>query len=406
LARFKQFDRYAHKVFKLPDFLEGIEDGRLNPEIDIQRIIKGLIYGFSLRLKAISTIERECREGVLKSLVGAISDDTISYGLDHVDSLFLHDGWTRINKIIKRNGMLRKNAYGGMIVGVVDAIETISSYSRCCDRCLKREVTVRSEPCIQYYHRMVVLSLSGFDHPIPLALEQMKPGEGEVDCAIRLLERVVGDLGGRYLDVVIGDALYCTPAFFDACNKLGLSSGAVLKDNQHALLQEAECLKRSGKPSLSEVNQEKEFHLWDHKSVDWPTADQDVRVIYADRKERIVEQIAGKKVARIEKKRNVFAFSKTLDDKDPRLLYRIGCHRQDIDASLFQDLTQNCFLKHSTLHYRNAYENYLILRIIAFMLIAFFFHRHINSRRILLVDSPTIIVKQIYVSMIESLAPT
>ena len=406
MSRIKQFETYAFKVYKLPSFWGGLEDGRVDPKIDIHQIVKGLIYGSSRRLKAISEIERECKEGVLKERVGPISDDTFGYGLEHVDSMFIHDAWMKIGKIIKRNGVIRNSAHGGLIVAILDGIETMSSYSRSCDRCLQRKITRNGQTQRHYSPRMVVLSLSGFDHPIPLALEQMKPGEGEVDCAIRLLERVVRYLGRRFVDVVIGDALFCTPAFFNSCKKLGLSAGSVLKDNQDALLQESEALKRMSDPIYSKITEKEEILLWDLKAIDWVTADCDIRVIWADRKEYIVKQHGKKRIAHLEEKRNVFAFSKDLDDKDARLLYRIGRHRQDIDSALFQDLTQNCFLKHPALHYGNAYENLLILRIIGFLLIALFFHRHINSRRIHLVSSPSLIVKQIYCSMIESRAPT
>ncbi|MCK4763987.1 MAG: hypothetical protein KAW12_17425, partial [Candidatus Aminicenantes bacterium] len=53
-----------------------------------------------------------------------------------------------------------------------------------------------------YYHRAVVLSLVGYDSPIPIGIEMMKRGEDEVSCALRLLERVVANLGVRFLDWV------------------------------------------------------------------------------------------------------------------------------------------------------------------------------------------------------------
>ncbi len=75
--------------------------------------------------------------------------------------------------------------------------------------------------------------------PIPLGVEWLKPGEGEVECAIWLLSRLVKDLGKRYFDIVVGDALYCRPSFFNACSFLGLHAIAILKENQHELIREA-----------------------------------------------------------------------------------------------------------------------------------------------------------------------
>jgi hypothetical protein len=45
----------------------------------------------------------------------------------------------------------------------------------------------------------------------PVGLEMLRPGEDEVSCGINLLKRLRKDLGVRFLDLVIGDALYCTP---------------------------------------------------------------------------------------------------------------------------------------------------------------------------------------------------
>jgi hypothetical protein len=406
MSRIKQFESYAFKVFKLPDLLESLEDGRSDPDIDIRKVVQGLIYGSALRIKAIAEIERECQEGVLKTRIGPISDDTFGYGLDHVDSIFFHDAWMKIDKIMKRNGMLRENVYEGFVVGVLDGIETLSSYSRSCDRCLERKIEKDGKSLTQYYHRIVVLSLSGFDHPIPLALESMKPKEGEVDCAIRLLERLVGNLGPRFLDVVIGDALFCTPAFFNACKRLGIGAGAVLKDNQHELLQEAQFIKSHSEPVHLQIIKDSEKRMWDLKSVDWATADRDVRVIWTDRKRSVIKEYGKKRTPEVIEKKNVFAFSKDLDQKNAGLLYKIGRNRQHIDSALFQDLTVNCHLKHPALHFPNAYENLLVIRFIAFILMTFFFHRHVNSRRKNLIEAPTLLVKQVYLSMIESDAPS
>ena len=50
-------------------------------------------------------------------------------------------------------------------------------------------------------------------------------------------------------------------------------------------------------------------------------------------------------------------------------------------AALFQDLAQHWFIKHPTIHFPTAYENLLIIRLIAYFLAMFFTCRHINARR-------------------------
>jgi len=442
MSQINSFEKYSAKVFKMGHFLSMLEDNRKDPDIDIKNIFLGYYYGSALRMKATSTIEEETRDGVLKKRVGDISDDTIGYGLDHLDVESIQKGWYMLARRAKRNGMLRDSPFHDFIVGVFDGIETNSSYNRHCPRCLSRLVETNKGKKIQYYHRAVVLTLVGYDFPIPIGLEMMKKGEDEVKCALRLLKRIIENLGVRFLDIAICDALYCTPGFFDECKKLGILPGAVLKDNQENLLESALAQKKVNTPVI-EIEEDKEkLKLWDFGEVFWDTADQDVRVIWADRevwekekvgkkgkkkkkkkksekgetgetgenkcknkkekkmqKEKEKEKEKDKEEGENEnenemsksqsrhlqwhwaKKKNVFAFSKDINHLPPEIVYSIGRHRWDIDANIFMDMVKHWHLKHKTLHFENAYENMLSIRLISYLVFMFFFFRHINSRR-------------------------
>lgn len=377
----REFDKYIRKVFKIEELLEQLKDTRVAPTIDIQNIVFALLYGSSFHIRGIQEVERECKEGVLKKRIGPISDDTFGYGLNHLELESLQKVWEDLVRRMKRNGMIRQGKYGSSIVGILDGIEIVSSYSRCCTRCLVREIETKEGTEIQYYHRMVVLCLTGYDFSIPIGLEFMKPGEGEVECAVRLLKRLAKSLGRGFIDAVIADALYCTPYFFEECSKLRLKVGVVLKANQEELLAEAERLKKESEPALVTDREKKKLKIWDSKEVYWDTARKTVRVIWGEREEWKVEEKGKKREGHWEKKRNVFVFSEDFEQFNCVQLYDMGRHRWDIDASLFEDLTQNWFLKHATLHFCTAYENLQIIRVIAFFLFMFFLHRHINSRR-------------------------
>jgi len=80
-------------------------------------------------MKATSTIEEETRDGVLKKRVGDISDDTIGYGLDHLDVESIQKGWYMLARRAKRNGMLRDSPFHDFIVGVFDGIVTTTDHS-------------------------------------------------------------------------------------------------------------------------------------------------------------------------------------------------------------------------------------------------------------------------------------
>jgi hypothetical protein len=48
---------------------------------------------------------------------------------------------------------------------------------------------------IQYYHRIVAVALVSTPFPIPLGVRFQKNGEGEVACALPLLQDLVDQLG-------------------------------------------------------------------------------------------------------------------------------------------------------------------------------------------------------------------
>src|SRR5437660_12331540 len=89
----------------------------------------------------------------------------------------------------------------------------VRSPARCCDACMEREVQhkvngeMRTE--IQYYHRIVVVAVVSTPFPIPLGLRFQKDGEGEVACALALLQDLDHHLGRRFLDVLWGTLCIC-----------------------------------------------------------------------------------------------------------------------------------------------------------------------------------------------------
>jgi hypothetical protein len=244
LSLINSFEAYANKVFRLDSILGSLSDERIQPIIPLPSIVKAVFLASAFRIKAISSIEFECRLGILKKKIGPMSDDTIGYGLNHLPPDQLRLKMRCLQKVWKRNGMLRNNPFNDWIVGVLDVIEIGSSYERHCPRCLVRHVNRDGVEVEQYYHRASVLILVGYEFSIPVDIELMRPGEDEVSCGLRLLKRVVEQLGVRFLNAVIGDAFYCKPHFFSERKKLKIAAGAVLKENQENLLESAEVLRR------------------------------------------------------------------------------------------------------------------------------------------------------------------
>ena len=131
---------------------------------------------------------------------------------------------------------------------------------------------------IQYYHRIVVVAVVSTPFPIPLGLRFQKNGEGEVACALALLRDLDHQLGRRFLDVLVGDALYMQAPFVKEVESLGLVWAFTLKENQPEFLREAE---RLSQQSHTGVHTEpgREIRYWHLPEVDWPVADRLTQVV-------------------------------------------------------------------------------------------------------------------------------
>jgi hypothetical protein len=89
---------------------------------------------------------------------------------------------------------------------------------------------------------------------------------------------LVGQLGRRFLDLLVGDALYLQAPFVREVERLGLDWAFTLKANQPELLHEAERF-TTGPPAAVQSESDRELRWWQLPQVDWPVADRLVRVI-------------------------------------------------------------------------------------------------------------------------------
>jgi hypothetical protein len=103
-------------------------------------------------------------------------------------------------------------------------------------------------------------------------------------CALALLQDLVRQVGRRFLDVLVGDALYLQAPFVKEVERLGLVWAFTLKENQPELLHEAERLTQESSPGM-EAQPDGEIRYWHLPEVDWPVAERGVRVVKTVRTE-------------------------------------------------------------------------------------------------------------------------
>jgi hypothetical protein len=276
------------------------------------------------------------------------------------------------------------------MVAAVDGIEICSSFARCCEGCMQRKVEhkVRGElrTDIQYYHRIVAVVVVSTPVPIPLGIRFQKDGEAEVPCALALLQDLVGRLGRRFLDLLVGDAIYLQAPFVKEVERLGLDWAFTLKENQPELLREAERF-TAGPPAAVQTEPDRELRLWQVPQIEWPVADRLVRVVKTvrtDRKREVTVRPEGDRLRKSrsqvdEQSTNFYATNFELGSIPPLFIHQLSRSRWRIDAEIFQTITTDCHLKHPAVHQSTALVVLTMIRLLAYTLSLVFYQRQICS---------------------------
>jgi hypothetical protein len=385
-----RFEAYLDKVFDFSRMVGALPEGRQSPRHPWQKVFDAVFLGAAMQIPSLLQIAAECCQGALAKRIGPISDDTIGYALQRQSPEPVFTLGCDVARRLKRNGVLRSDWSRGLVVAAVDGIEICSSFARCCDACMQREVQhkVRGEirTDIQYYHRIVAVVIVSTPFPVPLGIRFQKDGEGEVACALALLQDLVHHLGRRFVDLLVGDALYMQAPFVKEVESLGLDWAFTLKENQPELLREAERF-TSGPPAGVQSDSKRELRWWHLPEVDWPVADRLVRVVKTvriDHKRQVTVSADGddlrkKKTEVLLESTNFYATNFELGAIPPTFIHELGRSRWRIDAEVFQTITTDCHLKHPAVHQSTALVVLTMIRLLAYVLSSLFYHRQVRS---------------------------
>lgn len=385
-----RFEAYLDKVFGFSALVTALPEGRESPRHSWKKVFDAVLLGAAMQIPSLLQIEAECRDGALAKRIGPISDDTIGYALERQSPEPVFALSCEIARRLKRNGVLRSDWSRGLVVAAVDGIEICSSFARCCDACMEREiqrkVNGQMRTDIQYYHRIVVVALVSTPFPIPLGLRFQKNGEGEVSCALALLKDLDNQLGRRFLDVLVGDALYLQAPFVKEVERLGLVWAFTLKQNQPELLREAERFTQDS-PIGVHAEAGREIRYWHLPEIDWPVADRLVRVVKTVRIEnhrrvtvsRKNNQRIKNKTAVTQESTNFYATNFELGSVSPLFIHQFSRSRWRIDTEVFQTITTDCHLKHPAVHQTTALVVLTMIRFLAYTLSLVFYQRQIRS---------------------------
>jgi hypothetical protein len=356
------FARYLNKVFAFRSAAARLTDARRDPDISPSAVFLATFHSFVFRLPSFQQLQCELAQPALQRWVGAgraFGDDVLRYSLAGFQVEGLEQMLIEINRTLKRNKVFDANRVQGRIVAALDGVETLASYSRCCDTCLERRVWVRKGGVkveqVQYYHRAVGCQIVTGPVKTFVALEGLQPGEGEDTAALRLLSKIPAQYGSRFFDILLLDALYAQAPVFRLAATLGWDLVVSLKQNQRELYQSAIRLfaRRAADGAATETRAGKHYQIqvWDTEglpfSADYP---QPVRVVRSE--ETLTQNHYRRGKLEAETTEHEWVWVTTLDRQTfPTLLVRrLGHDRWKLENNGWNDLTQNWGLKHGFLH--------------------------------------------------------
>jgi hypothetical protein len=331
---------------------------------------------FLCRLGSLHALEQTRRRSLWHRWLGRAlpSADTLGrvaglIELDDVRALGQHL-YTRL----KRGKALNPPAHG-WLVAVLDGHEMHASFKRHYPGCLERTIHTKQGDRIQYYHRVVAVSLVTRDLRVLLDAEPVRAGEDEIAAALRLLDRVV-QAYPRAFDLVQGDGLYTDPRFFQWATAHGKYALAVLKDERRDLLHEAQQLFEPMAPViLREENILRE--CWDLEGFrTWPQAGVPVRVVRRRETHRVRRQLDQQIHAEISE----WYWVTTLPTRQAPTgtVVQLGHGRWDIENQGFNELVNQWHADHVYRHEPTALLVFWLLAQICLTVFCAFFRRNLK----------------------------
>ena len=356
------FSAWLNKGFDLRGHAGRMTDARTDPEISPASIFLALFHSFVFRLPSLQQLDRELSHTYLQNWIGAerpFHDDTLRYSLCGFDLQSLESMLVDVNRRLKRGKAFDQGRVQGCLVAALDGIEVLSSFSRHCESCLERRVTLkengRKVEQIQYYHRAVGCQMVHSPVKAFLAIEWLQPGEGEDTAALRLLRRLPDLYGSRFFDILLLDALYAQTPVLQLMREMGWNAVISLKQNSRDLYQSAVRLfgQRSPDLTLTEQRDHKTYqlHLWDTEGLPFSIDNPDpVRVVRSQEVLQRQRFRQGERTAHSTDHEWLWITTLPQQAFPAPVIRQLGHSRWKQENNGWMDLTKHWALKHGFLH--------------------------------------------------------
>ena len=361
LAIFGRLLNYARKVFGLESLLSQVTDSRTYPQILTMVVVKAILAMHLGRLGSLNSCEQLKMSRKLCEFLRAPlpSADTLGRvaGLIHSDTIRSVN--REIYRRLKRNKALPAPWHGLMALAI-DGHESHATYRRCCEGCLKRNVSGRT----QYYHRNVTAQLISNGIRFQLDAELQAPGEDEVATAIRLLTRVLADYP-RAFDVVVADALYAKSKFISLVIEHKKDVIVVLKENCPGLLADATRCFADRLPTSIWNSEDRQIECWDESGFEsGPCGGKLLRVVQSKETKAPVRRQLDEK---IEVETTCWLWMTTLSPHraGSKAVVALGHSRWSIENQTFNELSTRWHSDHVYSHDPVAILNFWLMSLVA-----------------------------------------
>lgn len=336
---------------------------------------------FALRLRSFHALEQELRRPRRwESWLGSErkpSADTVGRVLAQLTLEEQRALVTALNRRAWRAKAIHLRGGESYRVVAVDGHELWATRARCCAECLVREVRGGGAPVREYYHRVVVAQWVGATPPAVLDVERIRPGEGEVVAARRLVARVVGTYG-RLIDVITADALYLEAPFIETVLAAGKHVVVVMKQEARALHQEADELRALVAPVLIEDGPRR-TRLWDLPDLaSFTTLGRRMRVVWAE--EQCVKRtvVGGQRHEETETSTWIWVTDLPPAAVPATKIQRWGHDRWDLEGRGFNEWVTLWHMDHCFIHHAVALEALVLTLAVAFLTTYLFYARNLK----------------------------
>jgi len=374
----RQMRRYADKVFDKDARLGRMTDSRVDPTLPLSALLSTWQWGLIRRTPSTEQVgdllldpRWRARLGLRPEQGG--SPDRLAEVLDGLSSEEWNEMMLEDFFRARRAGILSDDGLYGKRCAALDLNELFQSEKVHCEQCQVREKTVKNEKgekhtVQEYYHQAVALNWMSGAIQLVIGWEMLKPGEGELTAALRLLARLLPRLR-KSLDLILGDALYCCRPFFKTVCGAGLE-GLAISSQATEMDEEMDLLMKTDPPRLVPG-----LHVavWEMESEAWRSElKRHLRILHCERRYQAPAWKHERQQLRV-------VTSLPVEILPAGQGWKVGRSRWGIENGTFNTLTRDHALTHNYHHAVPAIVALLAMRSFACLLVLAY-HAHATAR--------------------------